>query len=1000
MGIAIMAASALAQQYSFRQYDSADGLTNMSALSLLQDRAGYIWVGTENGLFRYDGNRFLPFNKENGLPDATVRGVAESPDGVLWVATRGGVARRSPNGFQKVDVGLNGVFRRVAFDSLGRMYLENISGIIRGTPQAEGGYRFETVATGRVFGLAVHGEDVWFSRDGDLWRLAGERAERVGSPAGLPNDRWTSVAVDARGNLWAASLTRVFELPRRELPHGQDYAADRFAKRFVDRSAGMPAALDSLYADTHGRLFVLCDKGVVVLDGDERTVIDAAHGLPADIARSALVDREGSLWIGAEGGGVIRQLGRGQWISWKKEDGLPHNTVWALKRDRAGQLWVGTTGGLSLIGADGRIRRSWSKRSGMAGDEVQAIAESPAGEIYEANYPAGISRFSERGELLRTYRSASVLKVGWIQAMAADEQGRLWTAGPNGLFRSRGPVGAAQPIFDRIEIPGLAADANFYQVVRGPTGTIWVGSSRGLARYLNGQWRIFTERDGLEPTGVAVVAERVEEGRPGEEGADEVWIGYRDAVGITRLRFESGEAGNDKTAGEKTAATHFTKREGLTSDLAFAFAFDAGGRLWASSDAGINVLDRGQWLHYYREDGLVWNDCDSNSLEAGPQGEMWVGTSGGVSRYARPRYPLPEDAPAVAITSIEGTTSESGTNPGVISGGMAASGATRYWSPTDRPTLRFQQRSLLIQYAALSYVSEPRIRFRYRVLGYEPAWTMTREHSVRFEGLPAGRYVFQVIASGGNGLWSSTPAEFGFSIQPPWWQTWWFAVLCLSAGGLLVGGLWRLRVRALTAQKARLEKLVDERTTELRESHRQLNEIAYCDMLTSLPNRRRLAESLRARIDAAGPLGERFAFLLVDLDRFKQVNDTLGHDAGDAVLVEVANRLQKIVRAEDCVARLGGDEFAILVFSPCDPAAIEEICIRIVRQAATGIEYEGRELSVGTSVGVAVFPDDGDDEGRLYKAADLALYEAKQIGSRYCFRQDLRIGSSAARRNR
>jgi diguanylate cyclase (GGDEF)-like protein len=963
---ALMASGAQGQRYPFRQYDSADGLTNMAVLSVSQDRTGYLWVGTENGLFRYDGNHFLAFNKENGLPDATVRGVAESPDGVLWVATRSGVARRSPNGFQKVDVGINGVFRRIAFDSRGRMYVENVFGIVRGTPQAGGGYRFETVAPGHVLGLAVDGEDVWFSREGDLWHLSGEKAERVGSPAGLPNDRWNSVVVDARGNLWVASLTRLFELPR---------GRDGFTDRFIDRSAVVPASLDGLYADSHGRVFVLCDKGIVVMDGEERTIIDAPHGLPADIVRSALVDREGSLWIGAEGGGLIRQLGRGQWVSWKREDGLLHNTVWALKRDRAGQVWVGTTGGLSLIGANGSILRSWNKRDGMAADEVQAIAESPAGEIYVASYPAGISRFSERGELLETYRSASVLKVGWIEAMAADEEGRLWTAGPNGCFRSRRPAGAAEPIFDRVEIPGLAADTNFYEVIRGPTGTIWVGTSRGLARYANGRWRIFTDRDGLELTGVSVVA----------EGAGEVWVGYKDSVGITRLRFE----------GERTRATHFTKQDGLSSDLAFAFAFDSSGRLWASSDAGINVLDHGRWLHYYREDGLVWNDCDSNSLIAGPQGEVWVGTSAGVSRYLPPRYPLAEAAPAVAITSIEG-----GTGSGTANGGAANPAQTGYWQATDRPALPFGQRSLLIQFAALSYVSEPRIRFRYRLLGYEPDWSATREHSVRFEGLPAGRYVFQVIASGANGLWSAAPAEFAFSIQPPWWQTWWFVGLCLSGSLLLVAFLWRLRVRALTAQKARLEQLVAERTAELEESHRQLQEIAYCDMLTSLPNRRRLAESLRARIDTAHSQGERFALLLVDLDRFKQVNDTLGHDAGDAVLVEVANRLRAIVRGDDCVARLGGDEFAILLFTADDPAAIEEICTRIVGQVPVSIGHGEQELNVGTSVGVAVFPDDGDDEERLYKAADVALYEAKLIGSRYCFRQQLRIDGPGNSPNR
>jgi ligand-binding sensor domain-containing protein len=317
-----------AQRYTYRQYDSVYGLTDMAVHCLLQDHAGFIWAGTDNGLFRYDGSHFRAYHAEDGLPHPTIRAIAESPQGVVWVGTNYGVAKVIGNRFQNVDVGESGHFLALAFDSLGRLYVESPTGLVRGIADGAGNYRFQKIASGAIRGIFVHHEDIWFLRDKDLWHLRGDQEERVGSPNGLPEDLWTSVAQDAKGNLWVASESRLFELPQ-----GQS--------RFQERKTGLPKTFyTALYADAWGRVYVSSYAGVAVLDGDDRTLIDAAHGLPAESITSVLADREGSLWLAAMGNGLIRQLGRGDWLSWKKEDGLLNNTVWAIHQDNAGQTWI------------------------------------------------------------------------------------------------------------------------------------------------------------------------------------------------------------------------------------------------------------------------------------------------------------------------------------------------------------------------------------------------------------------------------------------------------------------------------------------------------------------------------------------------------------------------------------------------------------------------------------------------------------------------------------
>jgi diguanylate cyclase (GGDEF)-like protein len=919
----------VAQRSTFRQYGSQEGLTNLSVNCLFQDRTGYLWVGTDNGLFRYDGSSFQTFSHAEGLPNSEIRGLAESPEGVLWVATQGGVARSTGSQFKVVDFGVQGQVQELAFDRRGRMYIEHISGIVRGEPDGAGSYRFSTVVRGMVRGLLVNGGDVWFSRDDDLWHLSGEKLKRIGSPAGLPADQWATVVQDSIGNLWLRSPTRLYELP-----HGQT--------RFVDRSEGVSHTTDSrLFADPFGRLYVSTNAGVVILYGGKRTYFDLQHGLSADNVGPILLDRQESLWLGMLGGGLVRRLGHGEWLSWKKEDGLLNNSVWSILRDGAGRLWVGTSDGLSIFGPDGKLAQSWTTRNGLAGDRVRSIIEGPTGDFFVGTSPGGISRFSKNGILLHSYGVAAGLTKDEIVAIAVDRQSRLWAVGVGGCFRSLTPLSASAGLkFERIEVPGIAARTLFRGVMVDQGGGVWITTSSGLVRFDGGHWNVFTESNGLRSRDLSAIA----------EGQGAIWVAYRDALGLARLQFH----------GEQIEATRLTMQDGLSSDLIYALAFDSSGQLWATTDNGVNVLEQGRWRHYGMEDGLIWDDGDDLALSADRDGNVWVGTSGGLSRFAPLHYSIPDSPPPIVLTSIQGDS--------------------RTFQPEERPVLSHAQDSLFIQFSGLNFSSETRTHYRYRLLGRKTVWNDTRERSVHFEGLPGGSYVFEVVAAGPNGLWSPVPARFAFSVRPPWWLSWWFIAASALMALLLARALWRYRVRTLVAQKELLEQQVIDRTAQLRESHRQLEEIAYYDSLTSLPNRRMFSEQFRTRLALSRRHGDPFALLLIDLDSFKQTNDSFGHDVGDAVLIESANLLSAAVRESDSVARLGGDEFAIHLIGPTDPASIEMICKRIVDSFAGGIPFNGSTLKATCSVGAAVFPADGDTQERFYKSADIALYEAKRKG--------------------
>jgi len=907
----------------------------------LQDHTGFLWVGTDNGLFRYDGSAFKGFGHADGLPNTEILSLAEAPNGVLWVGTNSGVAQIAGEHFVPVAGNESFATRSIAFDSTGDVYLQQDGGLVRGVPTDQGYLSFSKVVTGAVSGLFINGAEVVFAVDGALWAFKGDNALPLENSGELPRDEWGSIADDTLGNRWIRSRTRLFELPR-----GQNH--------FIDRSAGIPRATEAhLYVDRHGSVFVSTVSGIIVLAGNRRTTIDARHGLPADPSGPMLIDREELLWIGTDGGGLVRRLGHGEWSAWKKEDGLLRNSVWAIDRARNGNVWIGTNGGLNILSPSGHLIRTWANSNGLPGDRVLSLLKGPGGDFYVGTDTNAISHFSEKGELLHSYSSSSGFRADRVSAMALDQAGRLWAIGIGGCFRTKLPLNQGTLTFDRMDIPGIPSNAYFRDILLDDAGIVWIASSRGLARFDGKNWRTLTLRDGLESLDLGVVAQ--------SQGS--IWIAYRDALGMTRLQ------------GAELTPTHITVQTGLHSNQIYAIASDHKGRLWISTDAGVDVLENAHWKHFGSEDGLIWNDTDSLALNIDSEDSVWIGTSAGLSKFAQPEFALPDQSPPIVLTSITGTS--------------------RKWLATDDPALPYSQRSLSIQYAALSYESASTVRFRYRLVGFDDKWTETNERNVRFAALPPGHYVFEITAAGPNGLWSRQPARFLFSIRAPWWLSWWFTGTSFMLTLLIGFAVVQLRIRVLEKQKKGLEKQVADRTAELVTSHQQLEEIAYYDVLTNTPNRRMFVGELRNRL-ADGHHSSPFTLLLIDLDFFKQVNDRFGHDAGDAVLIETASRLKSEVRDSDCVARLGGDEFAILLFTPLDAAAVEAVCHRILKSLAVPIRHKHLKLQIGCSIGIARFPLDGPTQEALYKSADTALYEAKQNGrNTFCWHK-LQDRSSSA----
>jgi len=772
--LVLLPALAYGQRYSFKSYTRSQGLGNLATLCLLQDSAGYLWAGTQHGLFRYDGSRFVGVDADGDLPSARIESLYETPDGILWVGTSAGLVRRDGARWVRVDVGrpIEIMARNaIASDRAGRLYVTSSAGLMIGTPSATG-YRFTQAPSPaggptRSHGLHVSPDGVvWYGCGRSLCRLEGGKTTTLGQSDGVPPDRWDAIITDAEGTLWIRSST---QLLRRapgatrfgldvDLPHNSDFA--------------------NLSLGRNGELIVPTDFGIMIRTGGSWRQIGKAQGLPSNTTSSVLVDREGSIWVALRGWGVARWLGYQQWEGWTVAEGLSSDIIWAIRRDKAGDLWVGTNLGLNRlhIGADGKPHwRAWTEREGLNGNKCRYVVPDTDGSIWTGSSPGGVSRLNPRTGVIIRYGAREGLANDRVTALRLDHRGGAWVATRNGVYRGTPHGGRLR--FERVELPFIDPNEIFFDGLLDRQGRWWLCGSRGLVLQEHGRWRRFTTKDGLPTNYVGYVVES-------PDGA--IWIGYREPFGVSRIVAD----------GDRLTVRTFTRKDGLASDKALFVGADRAGRIWFGSDSGVDAYDGARWRHYDQHDGLIWDDCDGSSFLADADGSVWIGTSGGLSHFRQPASSDPEAPPRVVITEAQ---------------------AGDRLADLSRPVASLNSRMpFFVHFAALTFLHESDVHFRYRLAGLDEAWMESSSRELRYSNLPPGRYQLEVTARSAQSGWNPHPASLAVEVLPAWWQTWWFRLSGLIAILLAAWTYLRFRERIYRTQQRRLEAAVEERTRELR----------------------------------------------------------------------------------------------------------------------------------------------------------------------------------------
>ena len=923
-----------AQEYSFHYFGTAEGLGNMSVLNLYQDRTGFLWLTTKNGIYRFDGERFQGYGPAQGIPMNAGTAFGEAPDGALLAGGDYGLYKLVQNRFHKVPVAFKSIswLQGIASDGFGSTYLGTDQGLIELVRGPAGGYQERRIpqpasVTGKAaWGVLVDGNTIWWGCGEELCREDGKGAVAVyGLKDKLVAAEWVAIRKDRSGNLWVRGRNAGEYVLKPGEASFKDLERESEIKTFV-----YGAALDS-----DGHVLLPSPSGLYLENGNAWRHVDQAAGLEGT-AYAALEDRQHRLWIGMASRGLAQWQGYGEWEKYSAASGLTSDVVFQILPLNDGSIWVGTDGGL-FHGTFDRGQMNWKHFDPLGRSEATSIVQIEDGILLVGMGMHGVARVDAKRNRVVWYGKLQGLRNKIVHALRFDHARRLWVATDSGLY-------VADPPYQTYRQVRELGNGRFWSLVFAKDGTLWAGGEDGLfeySGYVQGHWTPASGLSNQEVFAVAIDADNT------------VWIGYRFGGGIDRL--VKSLTGVNIEPGVQRAGSN---------GLIYFLNFDSLGRLWAGTERGVDTWDGARWTHYGAEDGLAWNDCNLNGFAETPDGAIWIGTGGGLSRFKPRPHQETGTQNTVAFTELQVGQQD-------ISG-------------MDNPSFAADDNSLTARFTVLNAPRQNDILFRYRLDGANTAWTQTSQHQLQFARLAPGKYRLEVQAQDEMENWSNPSAVFLFTIRPPLYLSWWAILVYLlipTAGVFLV-----LRLREINARsrERELRQLVEEKTNDLKRANEELSKLSYTDSLTGLANRRDFDHALARECARLGRTGMPLSLIILDADLFKALNDSAGHQWGDTCLVMLAAELAKVARrATDLAARFGGEEFAILL-PDTDSAGAREIA-EAARLAIAGLKLNHPDSSVApwftVSAGVATSTFESCNTAeQLVAAADQALYQAKRAG--------------------
>lgn len=731
--VAGVSSSLQGQILPFRTYSIEKGLSEAVVNDMIQDHEGYLWIGTSYGLNRFDGINFKNYYSEDGLLNNKIHSLYEDDENQLWIGTDSGVNMMRGDSIRTLPV-------------LEPLESSAVLSIYQDSPN-----------------------EYWFATDGQgVWHLDRDnQLTQYRKVHGMGDNRVRDIAEDSSGVLWFATRDGLTKLE------------DGNFRTFTVRHGLPDNRLRDIVLADDGALWVASRGGLCNVKDENITCYTEEDGLINNRIQSISKDKYGNLWIGTEEGASY--FADGKFTNYSVEDGLANNIIHATHYDHEGNIWFGTFGGGASIFL-GNHYKNYTIEQGLPNNVVTSIAEDQSGAQWVTTYGGGITRIS--GDSVLTLNARDGLVDDKVYTVIADDQNRLLIGTRWGLsiynhhsFNN----------FDETELP--------YRKIRSildpeNSAGFWLGTyGEGMLHYHNGNFRQFTEEDGLANNTVMSLEE-------GEDGS--VWVATYG--GVSKL--------------ENNTFTNYTIRDGLPNNGVLDILKDNIGQLWFATFDGIARLTDNGFETITSENGLPDEVC--YFIEQDNRGIYWIGTNKGLVRFDYEAYNSDSDSegelPFKLITQNQGLVANemnagasfkdsngrlwfgsvggltvfypsrepiTSTAPQVHIERLSVSGET----VDIKPSLEIgsDNHNITFEFIGISFSAPEQVKYKYRLKNFGEDWQETSQRSVRYSALMPGDYTFEVKAQNNDGQWSTKTATLSFSVLAPFWLQWWFMGLILMA---------------------------------------------------------------------------------------------------------------------------------------------------------------------------------------------------------------------------
>lgn len=1007
----------------FQRLALDQGLSQETVTAIFQDSQGYMWFGTQEGLNRYDGYQFSVYSHDDrvkhSLSNDWIMSIAESADNKLWIGTSNGgisIFDKNTSTFQHFkhhpsnpnSVSSNRI-QIILVDSENTVWVGTENGLDKFNPETN---NFARINLQRITTESISVLTVIEGQNGELWIGSDDHGiirynSKTGEYSNLTTDTPSGSALSSN-----KVLSLLFEDQNKLWVGYNGSGADRIdiSTEVVDRfifDQNNPKSISNnivrdIFSDKENNIWLATDYGLSRYEsepnkGFARFVheVENPYSLSGNKLTKIFQDRGGVFWVGSYSGLSKWNTATANFNHYRVTSdtsrSLTDNGVNAIYEDHQQNIWIATYAGLNRLNTRTQevthFKHSSENPDSISSDSLMALYVDNSGKLWIGTRNHGLDVYDPQTNKFKNFQpiegdNTSLSALG-ITSISAAHKGKIWVTTFGGGINLLDPV---KQTFTRFKHePGNNTSIPSDRVIVAnqlDNGIVWLGTwDQGLSIF--------------NPTTESSIQIKHNAEDPNSLGSDVVISIYQDTQQNMWIGTSGG--GLNLLTAENLAQNNYvfdriTRREGLPSNVVYGVLEDQEGMLWVSSNRGLtkyNPVNK-TLINYDSSHGLQGNEFNGGAFFKSSDNQFFFGGTNGVTAFHPNQITPNNHVPPVVLTNF-------------LRLNESFSPITAMEN-RDAIQISYQDYLIAFEFAGLDFASPSNNKYSYKLQGFDDDWIEAGDlRRATYTNLPAGDYTFKVKASNNDGVWNEQGTDLALTVLPAPWYSWWAYLGYMLVGLLILTLIFRSYLNKVQKQalyRSKLEQEVKSRTSELRQANELLLNASVTDQLTGLHNRRYLSNiidhecanvtreihKLNKKGVDIGNSGPRLFCLMFDLDGFKPINDTYGHDAGDQIICQIGSLLKTVCRKSDTVIRWGGDEF--LIVGRVEDMMEVNILAERLRSEIVGKGFDiglKQRLHLSCSIGFSLYPfvpryPDSFSWEQIQIIADRALYYSKDAG--------------------